>query len=155
MRMGVVVAVVVVGGGLEGEEEEARRWVRKRERERGREKETDREESSKALQRPGGNTTGEEADSSSVSLSRKLTHARARARATPASWKDMERHLQVVARGGELPHTYAHNACQTCIFTLGFLRFWRVSLLLQREPLWFSVPSVFAVTHKVIPSVYS
>lgn len=38
------------------------------------ERERDREESSKALQRSGGNTTGEEADSSSVSLSRSLTH---------------------------------------------------------------------------------
>ncbi|KAL7373188.1 hypothetical protein ABVT39_000869 [Epinephelus coioides] len=57
---------------------------------RKKEREREREESSKALQRRGGNTAGEEADSSSLSRSR--THSRTRA---ASSYKNTERHLQV------------------------------------------------------------
>lgn len=66
-------------------EDEARRWVRKRERK-------EREESSKALQRRGGNATGGDAGSSYLAL----THAHARASTAWPSYKDMERHLSVV-----------------------------------------------------------
>lgn len=65
----------------ETEEDEARRWVRERER-------RERRESSKALQRRGGNTTGEDALSSYLAL----THAHARANKASPSYKDMERH---------------------------------------------------------------